>query len=258
MKQELPDTATQFSRQARAYADSPTHASDADLDIVADYACPDKDDLCLDIACGPGHTAFRIATQARFVIAADIAPGMIETVQRLARERGVTNVLPQFASAEALPFADGSFDLVTCRIAPHHFTDVPQFVAEAARVLKSDGRLVLEDSLAPDDPALATFLEDLEKRRDHTHVHSLNRREWQAAIEDAGLAIVRETVFAKTHPFDSWLRRTGLDESQIAAIKKDALAAPAPVHAVFFDISGEQIHHFHDKKLIIRAEKHDS
>ena len=82
------------------------------------------------------------------MIAADIAPGMLETTRRLAAERGLDNVLVQYADAAALPFANASFDLVTCRIAPHHFADVPEFLAEVTRVLAPAGRFVLEDSLA--------------------------------------------------------------------------------------------------------------
>ncbi len=81
----------------------------------------------------------------------------------------------------ALPFADAShgagFDLVTCRIAPHRFADVPAFLAKVTRVLAPGGRFVLEDSQAPNDPEIAAFLEDLERRRDPTHVHSLSEVE---------------------------------------------------------------------------------
>lgn len=250
------ETAAHFSRQAEAYAASPSHARGADLDIVAEFAAPGPDDICLDIACGPGHTALRMAETARRVIATDLAPGMIETARRMAAERGLANVLVQFAEAAALPFADASFDLVTCRIAPHHFPDVPGFVAEAARVLKAGGRFVLEDSLAPDDPETAAFLEDLEKRRDRTHVHSLSEREWRAAIAGAGLRIVRETVYAKVHDFGSWIRRTGLSEPEIAAIEAHVLAAPPAVRDALFDIAGGAVRHLRDRKLILRAERY--
>ncbi len=248
-------TAAHFSRQAAAYAARPSHAHGADLDIVEAFAVPGPDDLCLDIACGPGHTALRMAESARLVIATDLAPGMIETARRLAAERGLANVLVQCAEAAALPFADASFDLVTCRIAPHHFTDVPGFLAEVARVLKKAGRFVLEDSLAPDAPEAAAFLEDLEKRRDRTHVHSLSEREWRAAIAGAGLRIVRETVYAKVHDFGLWIGRTGLSEPEIAAIEAHVLAAPPAVRDALFDIAEGTIRHLRDRKLILRAER---
>jgi hypothetical protein len=57
MSDHKRDTAAHFSRQAEAYAASPSHARGADLDIVAEFAAPGADDICLDVACGPGHTA---------------------------------------------------------------------------------------------------------------------------------------------------------------------------------------------------------
>ncbi len=253
MSKAKPDTAAQFSRQAEAYASSVSHASDADLDIVAGFAAAGPKDRCLDIACGPGHTAFRIARTAGFVVAADIAPGMLATARRLAAERDLHNVAVQFADAGALPFPAAAFDVVTCRIAPHHFPDVPAFAREAARVLKPAGRLVIEDSLAPDDPAQAVFLDELERRRDATHVLTLSRGQWLEVLAAAGLDVTDEQIFAKTHDFPAWVRRTGLDERQVAAIEAWALAAPATARDALLDVEGGRILRLRDRKLILRA-----
>lgn len=254
MPEPRPDTATQFSRQAEAYARSASHAADADLDIVADFAAPGPRDRCLDVACGPGHTAFRMARTAGMVVAADIAPGMLAMARRLATERGLGNVAVQFADAGALPFPAATFDLVTCRIAPHHFSDVPAFAREAAHVLTPNGRLVIEDSLAPDDPAQAAFLDELERRRDTTHVLTLSRGQWLEVLNAAGLKVTAEHVFAKTHDFPKWVRRTGLDEGHVAAIESWVMASPAAVRDALVDIKGGQILRLHDHKLILRAE----
>jgi ubiquinone/menaquinone biosynthesis C-methylase UbiE len=254
MPKSKPDTATQFSRQAEAYAQSATHATDADLDIVAGFAAAAPNDRCLDIACGPGHTAFRIARTADFVVATDIAPGMLATARRLAAERGLRNMAVQFADAGALPFPADTFDVVTCRIAAHHFPDVPAFAHEAARVLKPTGRLVVEDSLAPDNPAESAFLDELERRRDATHVLSLSRRQWIDVLTAAGLNITAERTFAKTHDFSAWVRRTGLTGRQVSTIQTWAMARPASVRDTLLDIEGGMILRLHDNKLILRAE----
>lgn len=82
--------------------------------------------------------------------------------------------LPHLLSgqAEDIKFESNTFDIVVCRIAPHHFRNVPLFVSECARVLKPGGRLVIEDSMSPEDREVAAFLENLEWERDNTHVHS--------------------------------------------------------------------------------------
>ena len=248
-------TADQFSCQAQAYAESPTHARDADLNIVAEFAAPGAGDRCLDVACGAGHTALRMAETAGQVIAVDIAPGMLDATRRLAAERRLTSVHVQYAAADALPFAANSFDLVICRIAAHHFPDLPAFLAEVARVLAPSGHLVLEDSLAPDDADRAAFLEDLETRRDPTRVHSLSRDEWHAAIGAAGLKIVRETVFEKVHDFEAWLRRTGLGDATLAGIRQFVHEAPPAVQETLFNLEGDKILHLRDHKLILRAKR---
>ncbi len=244
-----------FSRQAEAYAASATHARGDDLDLVIEFAAPAAGETCLDLATGPGHTASRLADKAAMAIGLDIAPGMIRVARERAVEAGRTNLAYLIGDVHALPFASGSLDLVTCRIAPHHFHDVPGFVREAARVLKRNGRLVIEDSLAPDDPEVAAFLEDLEKRRDATHVHSLSREEWHGACAAAGLAIERETVYAKRHPYGHWIRRTGLDEAAVAAIAAHVLAASPSVRDALFEIEEGRIAILKDRKLIFRAER---
>ena len=249
------DTAAHFSRRAEDYAASPSHARGADLEIVAGFAAPGPHDRCLDIACGPGHTALRMARQAGLVIAADIAPGMLATARRLAAERGLDNLRVLGADAAALPFADASFELVTCRIAPHHFADVPGFLAEVARVLVPAGRFVLEDSLAPEDPEVAAFLEDLEKRRAPTHRHSLSDPEWRAALAGAGLRITAETVWAKRHEFALWVGRAGLDAAEIAALEARVLGAPAAVREALFEIEADAVRALRDRKVIFRAER---
>lgn len=254
MTASKPDTAAHFSRQAQAYAESRTHALDADLDVVEEFAAPLPGDVCLDVATGPGHTALRMAARARFVIAADIAPGMLATTRQRAEAKGLDNVRVILTDAGALPFPQARFDLVTCRIAPHHFTDVPGFVAEVRRVLRPGGRFVLEDSQAPEEPGPAAFLEDLEKRRDPTHVHTLTGAQWLDAFAAAGLRIARRTVYAKTHDFDQWIRRTGLGEADIAAIERHVLDAPRPVRDALFDIADGRVVNLRDQKLIVRAE----
>jgi ubiquinone/menaquinone biosynthesis C-methylase UbiE len=255
MKELANVTATHFSDLTEAYATSPGHARDGDLDLVMAFSSPGLYEFALDIATGPGHTAFRLASRAAMVIGLDIADGMLAKARELARERELPNLSFQYGDATALPFGDKTFDLVTCRIAPHHFHDIPAFLSEVARVLKNNGRLVLEDSMAPEDPQAASFLHDLEQRRDPTHVRSLSHSQWLAACDAAGLVVTRDIVFPKRHPFRQWLARSGFPADQVASLESDLLAASAPLQEQFLEVEADKIVALKDDKLILRADK---
>ena len=142
-----------FGQFAEGYVTSQSHAKGYDLDRLVEIANPQTDWLVLDIATGGGHTALKFAPYVRQVIATDITPRMLSAAEKFICDKGVTNVAFEPADAEDLPFEDPVFDLVTCRIAPHHFPDCARFVQEGSRVLKPGGQLLVQDHLLPEHQA---------------------------------------------------------------------------------------------------------
>jgi len=211
-----------WSSRATAYRDSPTHASDADLDIVVEMCNPHAGVKALDVATGGGHVARRLREQGAEVVTADPAPGMQADV---------------ICAAEDLPFADGSFDVVVTRIAPHHFGDIGAAVGEIARV--SNRVVVVEDTEYTSEE-----VEAAEKLRDPTHVRNYSEEEWRELLESAGLEIERVERFTKTHPLDAWLARTECTGEDAARVRE--LLAP--------HIS-EDGTSWQDTKLILKARK---
>lgn len=97
----------------------------------------------LDVPCG-GGVALRGLRPGQGVtyVAADIAPTMLERTMRAAERRGVADqVDPQVADVGALPFDDGSFDLVVSFTGLHCFPDPARAVIEMVRVLRPGGVL---------------------------------------------------------------------------------------------------------------------
>ena len=137
----------QFGANARAYISSQSHARGASLARLVELVQPQVDWRALDVATGAGHTAFTFAPHVKAVHATDITPQMLAVTTEQAQMRGLSNIVVEHADAEALPYETGTFDLVTCRIAPHHFGDVPLFVREAARVLRTGGIFALVDNM---------------------------------------------------------------------------------------------------------------
>src|SRR5262245_49537523 len=111
----------QFGPVAAAYATSGVQRGGPELTAMLEAAKLRGDERVLDVACGAGHTALAFAAGAAEVVAVDVTEAMLATGRRLAEEQAVTNVTFQPGDAEALPFPDASFDLVTCRYAAHHF-----------------------------------------------------------------------------------------------------------------------------------------
>ena len=144
MSQIHNEVQTQFGNSPEYYAASPVHAEGDTLAVIVEFAQPRGTERALDIATGTGFAAFAIAPKVARVTATDLTYQMVIKARELAGGRGLSNVEFQVAAAESLPFDAESFDIVTCRIAPHHFQNVPAFLSESYRVLRPSG-LVLHD-----------------------------------------------------------------------------------------------------------------
>jgi len=100
----------------------------------------------LDVATGPGEPALSIAgvvgAKGR-VIGVDVVPAMIDAAGREAVRRGLGNASFRVASADEMPFDDGSFDAVVSRFGVMFFPSPLDGIREMLRVLKPGGRLAL-------------------------------------------------------------------------------------------------------------------
>ncbi|MBL7200700.1 MAG: class I SAM-dependent methyltransferase [Anaerolineae bacterium] len=198
-----------FGEYAQGYVTSSDHAQGTDLDRLVEIARPQTDWLVLDVATGAGHTALKFAPYVDRVIATDLTPKMLDTAQAHIAGKGVENVSFQLADAEDLPFEDETFDLVTCRIAPHHFPAPARFVRQCARVLKPGALLVVQDHVLTEDERAAHCVEAFERLRDPSHNRALTEREWVDRFRDAGLSVEHTEQLIKGHEFVSWTKRQG-------------------------------------------------
>lgn len=215
-----------YAQYAAGYVTSETHAKGSDLARLTAIARPQPHWEALDIATGGGHTALKFAPHVKQIIAADLTAPMLKKARAFIRGRGVDNIAFGQADAENLPFAAGQFDLVTCRIAPHHFPHAAVFVHECARVLKSGGMLLLQDQMLPADGEAARYVDEFERRRDPSHHRAFNADEWRTMFEAAGLQVEYAETYIKRHDFLDWARRQGNDEGAIAALIQMARDAP--------------------------------
>jgi ubiquinone/menaquinone biosynthesis C-methylase UbiE len=202
-----------YTQYTQGYVTSKAHAQGAELErlveIARDLAWPQPDWVVLDVATGGGHTALAFAPHVARVVATDLTPKMLEKAEAHVTSQGVANVAFKPADAEDLPFEDETFDLVTCRIAPHHFVDCARFVHESVRVLKSGGLLLVQDHVLPDDEEAARAVDDFERLRDPSHNRAFDEGEWRGMFEDAGLRVEHTEQIVKRHAFLEWAQRQG-------------------------------------------------
>jgi ubiquinone/menaquinone biosynthesis C-methylase UbiE len=246
----------QFGGTSAAYAVSATHRAGNDLDRLVELAECRPEVEVLDIATGAGHTARVIAPLVSHVVVSDLTPQMLDTARAEMQAAGIHNVSYRLADAEALPFDSSVFDLVTCRIAPHHFANCNQFIEEVSRVLRPAGLFMLIDSTAPEDDELDHRLNELEWRRDHSHVRSFKRSEWERMLLDAGLVLEQAEDFPKRHIFADWTARSRMVDEDRIELERWLVDSPPVFQQQFkLEIENGRVIAFTDRKTLFKCRK---
>lgn len=234
MNQTQQDYAAEkYTPRAADYVTSAVHASGPDLDQIAALLAGQSEAVVLDLGCGGGHVSYRAAPHVARVVAVDVTGSMLEQVRQTAAEKGLQNIVTRQAAAEALPFADGAFDIVLCRFSAHHWQDFNTGLREARRVLKPGGLAVFVDTVAPASHVLDTHLQAMELLRDPSHVRNFAVAEWAAALAQAGFSLQDFTLRRLRMDFPVWIARTKTPQEMVAAIRGLQIDAPEGVKTHF-------------------------
>jgi len=224
----------QFGKTAQHYLTSKPHAQGKSLERLVELTQPRADWRVLDVATGAGHTAYAFAPHVARLWATDVTDEMLDVVRGEIAKRGLANIRIAYAKAEALPFEDESFDLVTCRIAPHHFESIAMFLDEARRVLKPGATLALVDNVVPEG-SVGDYVNAFERLRDPSHLRAWPIAEWRSALGAHGFAIVHEEQMPKQMEFASW---AGRHDAVMQALLRALLTEVTPAVRAFLAPEG--------------------
>jgi len=223
----------QFGAAAAAYVASAVHASGADLVAMAARAEQLRPAHALDLGTGGGHVAYALAPFATQVSAVDLSGAMLAAVRGEAARRGLHNITTHQAAAEALPFADGTFDFLACRFSTHHWHDAIAGLRAARRVLRAGAPALFADIVAPADAGADTHLQAVELLRDPSHIRDYRVSEWGAMLEAAGFTLRQITTGRLRMDFAAWVARMATPPAQVAAIRALQAGASTQIAAHF-------------------------
>lgn len=220
-----------YARAAEKYVASAVHATGMGLPRLLELAEMQSDWRVLDIATGGGHTALHFAPHVKEVIATDFTEKMAQAAQKFIQQEGINNIRFCGADAEMLPFENDSFDLITCRVAAHHFPDIFAFMQEAYRVLKPNGVVLIHDHVVPNKPKRADYVNAYEKLRDPAHARALPEYEWRGMVLDAGFSIAHIEQFTIEHDILPWAKRQNCSDEVIEQLQILLMRAPEKIQA---------------------------
>lgn len=220
-----------FTENAHLYQVSQAHSEVEDLE----RAFQDFGSLfglsALDVATGTGHTARFLARKQAHVFAVDINREMLRVAQEES-DRLSLSVRYLYSPCHDLNFDDGAFEIVTCRLAAHHFENLEEFLSECRRVLKPHGSLVLIDNIVPDGES-GDWMNRYEKERDDTHVRCRSIEEWCALFEEKGFKLKESISVPKVIHFTPWMARMSCEQARQESMWTELLAAPEEVRRLW-------------------------
>jgi ubiquinone/menaquinone biosynthesis C-methylase UbiE len=174
---------------------------------LADYANVEKAAV-MDVACGPATFARAFAPRVARVVGVDFTPAMLAKARRVAEEAGLANLEFVCGDGNALPFADGTFDLALCTYAFHHLPEPAKVLGEMARVVRKGGRVAIVDVIIP-ERADAGLHNRIERLRDLSHATTLTDAGLRELFRAAGLRAIASEVYERERDFDDWMRGAG-------------------------------------------------
>jgi len=196
-----------------------------------------------------------IAGKVSELVASDITPEMLVQTGKLAEEKGIKNLSYCLADARNLPFQTNTFDVVSCRIAIHHIDDADKAVFQMGNVLKKTGRLFIQDILGIYNDQARSYMDNIEKLRDPSHIKNYNRKEWNNFLVKGALKVFHSEIVSGVYDLDEWTSRSGTPVENVEKIKSLLELMPEAISKHLKASYSEGDWHIHMKYILLLVEK---
>lgn len=209
----------QFGRQAEAYSKGNIFVDEVQLAEVVNRSGVENNHTVIDIATGAGFLALEFAKKARNVYGCDLTRNMLLKACEKEKILDLDNTGFLLSDVESLPFPNGSFDIVSCRFAFHHFPDPEMALREMKRVCKE--RIIIVDGVSSEDRNKSLFHNRIEKIRDPSHVRIYALSEIKTLLHNIiGANVVDLTHWDIPQDFEEWMRRAGAKKRKMEEIER--------------------------------------
>ncbi len=228
-QKQLDRVRERFTRTAQQFASFSLAKRSAEAEKLVALAAPRGDEAALDLACGPGTFTRAFAPRVRRLTGLDLTPALMAHARAAAAQAGLGHTAFACGTATALPFANRSFDLVTCGYSVHHFGEPAAALREVARVLRAGGRLALMDMIVPGEMSREAGEANnaIERARDASHETTFFAAGLRGLAEAAGLRVAGEQIDERTRSFDDWMQIAGWQRGDVAYQRTRALMEAA-------------------------------
>jgi len=217
----------QFTRTAEIYARTRQATDERGLEALVGLSGATSTDRCLDVACGPGFLTLAFGRRCAEATGFDATDAFLGLARSEAEARGLRNVCFEHGDAEQLPFADSSFDVVSCRAAFHHLPRPGRVLAEMVRVATPDGRILVADMLGSEDAEQAELHDRIERLCDPTHVRALPESEFVRLATGIGLTTAHQVRSTLENDLEQWISHGAPGEAarrEIISLMESCLA----------------------------------
>ena len=202
----------QFNQCAHHYQENSPMADQALLDLIVRLAEPRPQDQTLDVACGGGFLVREFARTVRKAVGVDLSAAMLGEAERAALARGLSNTAFHLSDGESLPFADGTFDIVSCKLALHYFPNPGRAIGEMKRVARNGARIILIDRVSSECKERQAYHNRIEKLRTPAKIGVYATSEIAQMLAEQSLQIDHIQKYEQCQDAEEWLGTTGTSE----------------------------------------------